>query len=173
MQSARQHGIRIMGPNCLGLIRPAKQMNITFGNNNASPGNLALVSQSGAICTAILDWAESNDIGFSAVVSTGISADLDFGDYLDFLVSDHQTSSILLYIEGIHDSRRFIANWDASYTGGSDPEAIKRWKWRNCSGVPCNDCFQLKELAEARARQLGSHAPSQRRLGHSPGTPKL
>jgi len=100
MQAARQHGIRIMGPNCLGLSRPAKQLNITFGNNNAQPGNLALVSQSGAICTAILDWAESNDIGFSAVVSTGISTDLDFGDYLDFLVSDHLTNSILLLYRG-------------------------------------------------------------------------
>ncbi|MCW8964220.1 MAG: bifunctional acetate--CoA ligase family protein/GNAT family N-acetyltransferase, partial [Gammaproteobacteria bacterium] len=86
----------------------------TFGNNNARPGNLALVSQSGAICTAILDWAESNDIGFSAVVSTGISADLDFGDYLDFLVSDHLTNSILLYIEGINDSRRFMSSLRAA-----------------------------------------------------------
>jgi acetyltransferase len=82
-----RYGIRLMGPNCLGLIRPDKGLNITFGNNNARPGSLAFVSQSGAICTAILDWAEANDIGFSAVVSTGIAADLDFGDYLDYLVS--------------------------------------------------------------------------------------
>ena len=74
----RQYGIRLMGPNCLGIIRPDKHLNITFGHNVAKPGNLAFVSQSGAICTAILDWAEANDIGFSAVVSTGISADQDF-----------------------------------------------------------------------------------------------
>ncbi|MDX2427319.1 MAG: bifunctional acetate--CoA ligase family protein/GNAT family N-acetyltransferase [Xanthomonadales bacterium] len=109
-----RHGIRLMGPNCLGLMRPDKKLNITFGHNVAKPGNLALVSQSGAICTAILDWAEMNDIGFSAVVSTGIGADLDFGDYLDYLVSDPETKSILLYIEGITDSRRFMSSLRAA-----------------------------------------------------------
>jgi acetyltransferase len=113
-QLAKRHGIRLMGPNCLGIIRPERGLNITFGHNNARPGNLALVSQSGAICTAILDWAEMNDIGFSAVVSTGIAADLDFGDYLDFLVSDPQTRSILLYIEGIKDARRFMSSLRAA-----------------------------------------------------------
>jgi acetyltransferase len=110
----KHYGIRMMGPNCLGIIRPDKGLNITFGNNNALPGNLALVSQSGAICTAILDWAEQNDIGFSAVVSTGIAADLDFGDYLDYLVSDHATKAILLYIEGIKNSRHFMSSLRAA-----------------------------------------------------------
>jgi len=114
VQLANRHGIRLMGPNCLGIIRPELGLNITFGNNNARPGNLALVSQSGAICTAILDWAEDNDVGFSAVVSTGIAADLDFGDYLDYLVADHQTKAILLYIEGIKDSRRFMSSLRAA-----------------------------------------------------------
>ena len=108
------YGIRLMGPNCLGIIRPDKHLNITFGHNAARPGNLAFVSQSGAICTAILDWAEMNDIGFSAVVSTGIGADLDFGDYLDYLISDPLTKSILLYIEGITDSRRFMSSLRAA-----------------------------------------------------------
>ncbi|MBT8092490.1 MAG: bifunctional acetate--CoA ligase family protein/GNAT family N-acetyltransferase [Gammaproteobacteria bacterium] len=108
-QLVRRYGIRLMGPNCLGIIRPEKGLNITFGNNNARPGSLAFVSQSGAICTAILDWAEKNDIGFSAVVSSGIAADLGFGDYLDYLVSDPATRAILLYIEGINDSRRFMS----------------------------------------------------------------
>jgi len=111
---ANRHGIRLMGPNCLGIIRPELGLNITFGNNNARPGNLALVSQSGAICTAILDWAEDNDVGFSTVVSTGIAADLDFGDYLDYLVTDHRTRAILLYIEGIKDSRRFMSSLRAA-----------------------------------------------------------
>ena len=114
LESAQSHGIRVMGPNCLGLMRPDKNLNITFGYNNAIPGNLAFVSQSGAICTAILDWAEMNDIGFSAVVSTGISADLDFGDYLDYLVADPKTKSILLYIEGIRDARRFMSSLRAA-----------------------------------------------------------
>jgi len=109
VELAQRYNIRLMGPNCLGIIRPDKGLNITFGNNNAKPGTLAFVSQSGAICTAILDWAEKNDIGFSAVVSTGIAADLDFGDYLDYLVSDPHTKAILLYIEGIKDARRFMS----------------------------------------------------------------
>ena len=109
VELAQRYNIRLMGPNCLGIIRPDKGLNITFGNNNAKPGSLAFVSQSGAICTAILDWAEKNDIGFSAVVSTGIAADLDFGDYLDYLVSDPYTKAILLYIEGIKDARRFMS----------------------------------------------------------------
>jgi len=113
-QLVKRYGIRLMGPNCLGLIRPDIGLNITFGNNNAKPGNLALVSQSGAICTAILDWADANDIGFSAVVSTGIAADLDFGDFLDYLVSDPHTKAILLYIEGIKDSRRFMSSLRAA-----------------------------------------------------------
>jgi len=108
-QLVRRYGIRLMGPNCLGIIRPDIGLNVTFGYNNAAPGNLALVSQSGAICTAILDWAESNGVGFSAVVSSGIAADLGFGDYLDYLVSDPKTKAILLYIEGINDSRRFMS----------------------------------------------------------------
>ncbi len=77
-QSAKRHGIRLMGPNSLGIIRPDQGLNITFGHNNAQRGNLALVSQSGALCTAILDWAKPRGIGFSSVVSTGIAADLDF-----------------------------------------------------------------------------------------------
>jgi len=111
---ARSYGIRFLGPNCLGLIRPDRGLNATFGNNTATPGNLALVSQSGALCTSILDWADENDIGFSAVVSTGISTDLDFGDILDFLVTDTQTRSILLYIEGLHDARSFMSGLRAA-----------------------------------------------------------
>ncbi len=110
----KRYNIRLMGPNCLGIIRPDIGLNITFGHNNARPGNLALVSQSGAICTAILDWAEKIGIGFSAVVSTGIAADLSFGDYLDYLVSDPNTKAILLYIEGIKDARRFMSSLRAA-----------------------------------------------------------
>jgi acetyltransferase len=114
LEIAHSYGIRFLGPNCLGLIRPDHGLNATFGNNNARSGNLALVSQSGALCTAVLDWAEQNDIGFSAVVSMGISSDLDFGDILDYLVSDPKTDSILLYIEGLHDARRFMSGLRAA-----------------------------------------------------------
>ena len=114
VRRARRYGIRLMGPNCLGIIRPDAGVNLTFGNNNAAAGNLALVSQSGAICTAILDWADENGIGFSTIVSTGIGADLDFGDYLDYLVTDPKTRAILLYIEGISDARRFMSSLRAA-----------------------------------------------------------
>jgi acetyltransferase len=106
---ARQYQMRLLGPNCLGLIRPSIGMNATFSKNSAQPGNLALVSQSGALCTAILDWAVEHDIGFSTIVSLGDAADIDFGDILDYLSQDAQTQSILLYVEGIRNARRFIS----------------------------------------------------------------
>ena len=109
LDAARLHGIRILGPNCLGLIRPAAGMNATFSKNAARPGRLALVSQSGALCTAILDWAAAREIGFSAIVSVGDSADVDFGDILDFLAQDAETDSILMYVEGVRDARRFMS----------------------------------------------------------------
>jgi len=106
---ARSFGVRVLGPNCLGMLRPSRHLNASFSRNSAVPGRLALVSQSGALCTAILDWAEPRRIGFSAVVSLGDAADVDFGDVIDFLALDRETSSILLYIEGIHHPRRFLS----------------------------------------------------------------
>jgi acetyltransferase len=107
--TAHKHGIRFIGPNCLGIQRPAIGLNATFALGTALPGDLALVSQSGALCTAMLDWAESNGIGFSSVISSGASADLDFGEILDYLAYDPKTKGILMYIEGIRDARRFMS----------------------------------------------------------------
>ncbi len=109
LENARRHGVRLIGPNCLGIMRPAIGLNATFSNGGAKAGKLALISQSGALCTAILDWAHPNDVGFSSVISMGGSADVDFGEILDYLVSDPQTESILLYIEGIHNARSFMS----------------------------------------------------------------
>ena len=109
LKTARRYQIRILGPNCLGLIRPCVGMNATFSKNTAAAGQLALISQSGALCTSILDWAGSRDIGFSAIVSLGNAADIGFGDLLDYLAQDNQTQSILLYIEGIRDARSFLS----------------------------------------------------------------
>lgn len=106
---AKRFQIRILGPNCLGIIRPSLNMNATFSKNQAQAGHLALVSQSGALCTGILDWAETHDVGFSLVASTGDALDLDFGEILDYLATDPLTHSILLYIEGIKDARRFLS----------------------------------------------------------------
>lgn len=109
LENARRYGIRLIGPNCLGVMRPDIGLNATFNKGNAISGNIAFVSQSGALCTAILDWANANDVGFSSVVSMGATLDIDFGEILDYLVSDTKTRSILLYIEGIHDARGFMS----------------------------------------------------------------
>ncbi len=109
LDAARRHGIRFLGPNCLGVMRPAIGLNATFSQCMAQPGHIALVSQSGAMCTAMLDWAAPQDIGFSCVVSSGIAADVDFGELLDYLVRDPVTRAIMLYVEGIRDARRFMS----------------------------------------------------------------
>ena len=109
LDKARKHGIRFIGPNCLGVMRPDTGLNATFSQSMAKPGRIALVSQSGAMCTAMLDWAEPRNIGFSCVVSSGIAADVDFGEILDYLVFDPVTKAIMLYVEGIHDARRFMS----------------------------------------------------------------
>ena len=109
LEIARSYGVRVLGPNCLGIIRPEIGLNATFARVTASVGNLALVSQSGAICSAVLDWAASNKVGFSSVISLGSTADVDFGEILDYLVYDNRSHYILLYIEGIRNSRRFMS----------------------------------------------------------------
>jgi acetyltransferase len=109
LETARRYGIRLIGPNCLGIMRPSIGLNATFNKGGANVGNIAFVSQSGALCTAILDWAQSNDVGFSSVVSMGSSTDVDFGEILDYLVSDPDTHSILMYIEGIRNARGFMS----------------------------------------------------------------
>src|SRR3954464_8220903 len=109
LQAARRSGVRVLGPNCLGLMRTDTGLNATFARTPARPGRLALVSQSGAICGAILDWAYGADIGFSSVVSLGGAIDVDFGEVLDFLVADDKTDAVLMYIEGIRDARRALS----------------------------------------------------------------
>ena len=106
---AAQRGIRFIGPNCLGVMRPDAGLNATFSQAMAEPGRIALVSQSGALCTAMLDWAIPRGIGFSCVVSNGIAADVDFGEILDYLIVDPKTEAIMLYVEGIQDPRRFMS----------------------------------------------------------------
>jgi acetyltransferase len=109
LDRARRHRIRFIGPNCLGVMRPDIKLNATFSQRMARPGQIALVSQSGAMCTAMLDWASPRNIGFSCVVSSGIAADVDFGEILDYLVIDPATQAIMLYVEGIHQPRRFMS----------------------------------------------------------------
>lgn len=109
LDRAAEAGVRLLGPNCLGIIRTDVRLNATFSAGNALPGRVAVVSQSGALCTAILDWASENSVGFSSLISTGIGADAGFAEALDFLSLDAATDSIMLYIEGISDARRFLS----------------------------------------------------------------
>jgi acetyltransferase len=109
LENARRHRLRVVGPNCLGLMRPELGLNATFARGTPYAGSLGLISQSGAICTALLDWARPHKVGFSSVVSLGGSTDVDFGEIIDYLVEDPKTEHILLYIEGVRSARRFVS----------------------------------------------------------------
>ena len=106
---ARKHGIHLLGPNCLGYQRPRLAINASVAGPLAQPGSLALVSQSGALTSSILDWASKNAVGFSTVVSLGPNTAVDLAQTLDFLATDPATQSIVIYMEGILDARRFIS----------------------------------------------------------------
>ena len=109
LETARPHGLRVLGPNCLGLGVPGIGLNATFANIDALPGDLAFVSQSGAVCTVALDWASGSQIGFSHFVSLGDSADVDVADLLDWLGADPGTRAILLYLESVGRARKFLS----------------------------------------------------------------
>ena len=109
LAAAKPHLLRILGPNCVGLLVPALGLNASFAHTGALPGKIAFVSQSGALVTAVLDWAKSRGIGFSKFVSLGDSADVDCGDVLDYLGSDPETHAILLYIEAVTAARKFMS----------------------------------------------------------------
>jgi acetyl coenzyme A synthetase (ADP forming)-like protein len=108
MEVARKYGIRIMGPNCLGLMLPQQGINTTFDPVSPKPGAIAFISQSGAIITTIVDWSLPEEIGFSAVFSVGNQADLTFEEFIRYAGDDPRTKAIILYIEQIRNGRRFI-----------------------------------------------------------------
>lgn len=109
LAAARPHVLRLLGPNCIGLLAPRLGLNASFAHTDALPGDLAFVTQSGALLTAVLDWTKSRGIGFSHLVSLGDHADVDFGDMLDWLASDASTRAILLYAESIESPRKFMS----------------------------------------------------------------
>lgn len=109
LDAAKPHLLRIVGPNCLGVMAPHAGLNATFARTQARPGRLALISQSGALVTAILDWADAREIGFSGVVSVGDMADVDVGDLVDLFAVDPDTDAILLYLEGLTDAPKFMS----------------------------------------------------------------
>ncbi len=108
-KAARATGLRLVGPNCLGVLAPGARLNASFAASMPRPGDLALISQSGAIATGLVEWASVRGIGFSAVVSIGDSVDVDFADLLDHFAMDRDTRAILLYIESIKDARKFMS----------------------------------------------------------------
>ncbi len=109
LDAARPHLMRLLGPNCIGLLSPHVGLNASFAHTDALPGEMAFVSQSGALVTAVLDWAKSRSIGLSHLVSLGDHCDVDFGDLLDYLASDARTRSILLYVESVESPRKFMS----------------------------------------------------------------
>lgn len=109
LDAAKPYLFRIIGPNTIGLTVPAAKLNASFAHINPEPGGLALLSQSGAITSSLIDWAAEEEIGFSHVVSLGDMADVDVGDYLDMLAGDAQTRAILLYLETIPEPRKFMS----------------------------------------------------------------
>ncbi|MGA4605446.1 GNAT family N-acetyltransferase [Pseudoalteromonas maricaloris] len=108
-EAAKIAKVTLLGPNCLGLLIPHLGINASFSHTVAAPGKLAFISQSAAVCSTILDWAQHKKIGFSYFVSVGDCLDIDFDELLDFLGRDPKTQAILLYIDNIDDVRRFIS----------------------------------------------------------------
>ncbi|AUG52834.1 bifunctional acetate--CoA ligase family protein/GNAT family N-acetyltransferase [Thalassospira marina] len=109
LETAARNKMRLLGPNCLGLMVPGIGLNASFSHQSIEKGKIAFVSQSGALCTAVLDWAAARGVGFSHFISLGECDDVDFGDVIDYLGSDPETRAIMLYIESIHERRSFIS----------------------------------------------------------------
>lgn len=109
LDAARPYTLRLIGPNCLGYLVPGVGLNASFAHVSPAKGRLAFVTQSGAVITSVLDWADPRGIGFSHLVSLGNMADVDFGDMLDYLASDADTRAILLYIEAVKNARKFMS----------------------------------------------------------------
>ena len=109
LETARQGNMRLIGPNCLGIMCPVTGLNATFASAVARPGSVALISQSGAICTALLDWSLRDQVGFSAFLSIGSMLDIGWGDLIDYLGNDPHTRSIVIYMESVGDARSFLS----------------------------------------------------------------
>ncbi len=184
LDNARATGMRIVGPNCLGVMTPRLGFNATFANTMALAGGIGFVSQSGALCTAILDWSLSESVGFSHFASLGSMADVGWGDVIDYLGDDPYTQAIILYMESIGDAGAFMsaarevamskpiivikggrtaaaAHAAASHTGalvGSDDVADAAF--RRCGVLRVESLSDLFYMAEALAKQ--PRAPGRR-----------
>lgn len=177
LQQAHHGKMRIIGPNCLGVMSPRTGLNATFASKMARPGNVGFISQSGALCTAILDWSVRENVGFSAFVSLGSMLDVGWGDLIDYLSDDPYTKSIVIYMESVGDARSFLsaarevaltkpiivikagrsaaaAQAAASHTGaltGSDE--VLDAAFRRCGVLRVNSISDLFNMAEVLAKQ--------------------
>ncbi|MBO1058122.1 MAG: bifunctional acetate--CoA ligase family protein/GNAT family N-acetyltransferase [Dolichospermum sp. JUN01] len=177
LQQAHREKIKIIGPNCLGLMNPISGLNATFASKMAQPGNVGFISQSGALCTAILDWSLQENVGFSAFISIGSMLDIGWGDLIYYLGDDPHTQSIVIYMESIGDARSFLsaarevalikpiivikagrtaaaAQAAASHTGalaGSD--AVLDAAFRRCGVLRVNSISDLFDMSEVLAKQ--------------------
>jgi acetyltransferase len=184
-RAAHKYGMRLIGPNCLGLMMPGVALNASFSAHMPSPGSLALISQSGAIAAGMVDWAAQREVGFSGIVSIGDQLDVDIADLLDYFALDGGTRAILLYVEAIKDARKFMsaaraaarikpvvvvksgrmaqgAKAAATHTGalaGSD--AVYDAAFRRAGILRVSDLRELFDCAETLGRV---EAPSGRRL---------
>jgi acetyltransferase len=155
LDAARPHLLRVLGPNCIGLMSPHIGVNATFAHADALAGSVAFVSQSGALVTAVLDWANARRIGFSHLVSLGERADVDFGDLLDHLASDARTRAILLYIESIEAPRKFMSAARGAAACRARPDPAPR-----AARPPARSRVRRRARAGARPRPLAGGAPA-------------
>jgi acetyltransferase len=175
--------LRIIGPNCLGVMNPLSGLNATFAQSMARPGNVAFISQSGALCTAVLDWSQKEMVGYSAFVSIGSMLDVDWGDLIDYLGNDPRTHSIVMYMESVGNARSFLsaarevsltkpiivikagrteaaAVAAASHTGaltGSDE--VLDAAFRRCGVVRVTSISDVFYLADVLSKQPRPHGP--------------
>ena len=183
LQHARRGKMRIIGPNCLGVMNPLTGFNATFATASANPGNVAFISQSGALCTAVLDWSFQENVGFSAFVSIGSMLDVGWGDLIFHLGDDPHTNSIVIYMETIGDARSFMsaarevaltkpiivikpgrtegaARAAASHTGsltGSDE--VLEAAFRRCGVLRVNSIGEIFSMAEVLSKQPRPKGP--------------
>jgi acetyltransferase len=183
VERARQYHMRLVGPNCLGVMSPVTGLNATFAATMARPGNVGFLSQSGALCTAVLDWSFRENVGFSAFVSIGSMVDVGWGDLIDYLGSDARTRSIVIYMESVGNARAFLsaarevalqkpiivikagrtqaaAKAAASHTGaltGSDE--VLDAAFRRCGVLRVDDIAELFYVAEVLSKQPRPHGP--------------
>ncbi|MFL5807454.1 MAG: bifunctional acetate--CoA ligase family protein/GNAT family N-acetyltransferase [Roseiflexaceae bacterium] len=183
LAAARHSQMRLIGPNCLGLMSPRLGLNATFAGAMARSGNVGFISQSGALCTAVLDWSLREHVGFSAFVSIGSMLDVGWGDLIDYLGNDPHTHSIVLYMEAIGDARAFLsaarevaltkpiivikagrteaaAKAAASHTGAlSGSDAVLDAAFRRCGVLRLTTIGELFNMAQVLAKQPRPRGP--------------